>query len=125
MARSGVSVRVRAVHVALEGDAVLRDPPQPLEREDLEAAGVGEHRAVPGGEAVQAAHVADHRLAGPEVQMVGVAEDDLRAGAAHVGGAQAADDAVGADRHERGGLDLAVGEGERAGARGAGGALDA
>ena len=45
-----------AVHVALELDAVLRDPPQPLEREDLEAAGVGEHRAVPGGEAVQAAH---------------------------------------------------------------------
>ena len=42
-----------------------------------------------------------HVLAGAEVQVIGVAEDDLRAGAAHVGGAEAADDAVGAHRHER------------------------
>ena len=38
---------VGAVDVALELDAVLGDLPEPLEREDLEAARVGEHRAAP------------------------------------------------------------------------------
>ena len=44
---------------------------------------------------------ADHRLAGAEMQMVRVAQDDLGAGAAHVVGAETADHRVGADRHER------------------------
>ena len=74
---------------------------------------------------MEPAHGLDHVLAGAEVQVVGVAEDDLRAGALHVAGAQAAYDAVGADRHEGGGLDLAVGQGERAGAGEAFGGVEA
>ena len=77
---------VGAVDVALELDAVLADASEALEREHLEAAGIGEHRARPGGEAVEPAHRANHLLAGAEMQMVGVAEDDLRAGARHVAG---------------------------------------
>ena len=67
----------------------------------------------------------DHLLAGAEVEMVGVAEDDLGTGAAHVAGIETADHAVGAHRHECGGLDRrrAAGSACRR-ARGAGGGLD-
>ena len=106
---------VGAVDVRLELDAVLADPAEPFEREHLEAARIGEHGPPPGGEPVEPAHVADDLLAGTEVQVVGVAQDDLRAGALDVAGAQAADHAVGADRHEGRGLDGAVGQRERAG----------
>ena len=102
-----------AVDVAAELDAVLGDLAQGLEGEDLEAAGVGEHRAVPCREAVQAAEGLDHFLAGTEVQVVGVAQHDLRAGAADVVGMQAAHGAVRAHGHERRRLHRAVRQGER------------
>ena len=114
-----------AVHVALELDAVLLDPPQPLEREDLEAAGVGEHRPVPGGEAVEPAHARDDVLAGAEVQVIGVAEDDLRAGArARRRRCRPRTTPWVPTGMNAGRLDGAVGQGERAGARGAGRALE-
>ena len=64
-----------------EGDALVveADVAARLEREDLVAAGVGEHVARPVGEAVQAAERADHVGAGLEHQVVGVAEHDLHA----------------------------------------------
>ena len=110
---------VGAVDVALEVDALLGDPPEAFQREDLKASRVGEHRALPRGEPVEPAHRLDHFLAGPEVEVVRVAENDLGAGAAHVGRAEAADDPMGADRHERRRLHLAMRQRERAGARGA------
>ena len=62
-----------------EGDAlvVARDD-RVAEREDLEAAGVGQDRPVPGHEAVQAAELGDQVRAGPEVQVVGVARAGSR-----------------------------------------------
>ena len=52
--------------------------------------------------------------------MVGVAQDDLGAGAARTSfGAETAHDRVGPHRHERRRLDFAVGQRERAGAGGA------
>ena len=44
--------------------------------EDLVAAAVGEERAVPAGEAVQAAELGDQRVAGAQHQVVGVGEQD-------------------------------------------------
>ena len=49
------------------------------EREDLVAARVGEDRAVPAHERVQAAELRDQLLARPQVQVVRVAEQDRRA----------------------------------------------
>ena len=115
---------IGAVHMTLKLDPVLADPPETLEREDLEPAGVGEHRARPGGEPVQAAHVADDVLAGTQVQMIRVAEDDLGAGAADVLGAESADDTVGADRHEGRRLHRAVRQGEGARSRGSLGGVE-
>jgi hypothetical protein len=62
-----------------EGHARLGDLAPVGQREHLEAAGIGEDRAVPAGEAVQATVRLDDLQAGPQEQVEGVAEDDLRA----------------------------------------------
>jgi hypothetical protein len=113
-----------SIDVALEFHAVLGDAAKSLEREHLKATRVGEHRPVPGCEPVQATHLLDHRFSRPEVQVVGVAEDYLGPGAAYVVGTETPHDSMGAYRHEGGGLHLAVGKGERAGASQAIGALN-
>ena len=46
---------------------------------DLKAAGVSEHGARPADEAMQSAHAADRFVSGAQVEMIGVAENDLRA----------------------------------------------
>jgi hypothetical protein len=81
----------RAGDVAAEVDAVLVDAPHPLEREDLEAARVGEDGPVPRHEAVEPAELADERVAGAQVEVVGVAEDHAAAGAAQVVGVEPLD----------------------------------
>ena len=74
---SGVKRSGGAVVDRAERDAVVVDREQRVaEREDLEAARIGEDRPVPARERVQPAELLDHVLAGPEVQVVGVAEDD-------------------------------------------------
>ena len=72
----------RAVDVALEGDRLLRHLGDLGQRHDLEAAGVGEDRPLPAHEAVQAAEPRHPLGAGPQHQVVGVAEDDVGAGLA-------------------------------------------
>jgi hypothetical protein len=68
---------------------------------------------------MQPAHVAYHRFPGPQMEMIGIAQDDLGTGSPDVRGAEPPDDTVSADRHERGGLDLAMRQGQRPGAGGA------
>ena len=106
----------RAIDVADELDPVLLDLPESLEGKHLEAARVGEHRAVPGGEAVEPAQRLYHRLAGPEMQMIGVAQDDLRAGPEYLVRMQPAHRPVGPHRHECRSLHRAVWQGEGSGA---------
>ncbi len=74
----GEKVRT-AVEVRAEADAVVGDFAQRVEGEDLEAAGVSEHGARPTDEAMQAAHAADGFVAGAQIEVIGVAEDDLGA----------------------------------------------
>ena len=116
---SGVNGAARAVDVALELDAVLGDAAQRLEREHLEAARVGEDRTVPRHERVQSADLAHERVARPQMQVVGVGEDHLRARLAQVARVERLHRRQRADRHERRRLDGAVRRGEGAGARGA------
>ena len=63
----------------LEDDAVVGDLAQPAQAEDLEAAGIGEDGARPGHEAVQPAHAADQLVAGPQIEMIGVGQQDADA----------------------------------------------
>jgi hypothetical protein len=103
-----------SVHVTLEGDAVFFDAAETFEREDLEAAGVGEHGAIPGGEAMEATHGLDHVLARADVQVIGVAEDDLRAGTAHHLRREALDGRLCANGHKCRSLHLSMRSVQRA-----------
>ena len=103
-----------AVDVGGEGDPLLPDLPQGRQGEHLEPAGVRQDGAVPVHELVEAPHLPDDLVPGPQVQVVGVGELDL---AAHlfqiVGGDAAFDGTLGAHVHEHRRLDhAAVGAGE-------------
>ena len=63
-------------------DPVVVDHPQVAQRDDLEAARVGQDRPVPAHEPVQPAEALDALVAGAQVQVVGVRQDDRRAGVA-------------------------------------------
>jgi hypothetical protein len=65
---------------------------------------------------VQPAELADQPVAGPEVQVVGVAEQDLRAEVAHLVGVQRLDGRLRAHRHEDGRSHLAAHGAKHAGA---------
>ncbi len=67
---------------------------------------------------MQSAQLPHHSLAGAEMEMVGIAEDDLCAGAGHFRRMQSAHGAVGPHRHERRCLDRPMRQGEEAGAGG-------
>ena len=79
------------------------------QREDLETAAVGQDGAVPAVELVQATCTLNDVHAGTQVQVIGVAQDDLRldvlAKFRHVDGLDGAHSAHG---HENGSLDLAM-----------------
>ncbi len=104
----------RAVEVAAERDPIVVHDAQVAERDDLEAAGIGEDRAVPGHEPVQAAEPLDPLVARSQVQVVRVGEDDRGADLADVVGMERLHGRVRADRHELRGLDDAVGQLEAA-----------
>ena len=73
---------------------------------------------------MQPAELGDHVVARAEVQVVGVAENDLRADGAQLVRVEALDRALRPDRHECRRLHVAVGGTEDAGARGAVGGGD-
>ena len=123
----------RAVEVAPEGDAVLVHLGQPVlagcddvvdrcgvrvhreglletgaEAQHLEAARVGERRARPGHEGAKPAGLGDELVAGLEVQVVRVAENGLGADAAQGVRRDGLDRRAGANRNERGRLDVSV-----------------
>src|SRR5271157_1136892 len=62
-----------------ETDAIVRDLAQSAEAKNLKSARVGEQRARPAHKPVQPAHAPDGLVAGTQVEMIGVAQYDLRA----------------------------------------------
>ena len=99
----------RAVEVRGEGDAVVVDSAKVRQREDLEAAGVGQDRSVPAHEPMQPAEAGDALGGRAQAQVIRVAEDHLRTGGAQVAGRQRLHRRLGPDRHELGRVDRAVG----------------
>ena len=98
-----------AVEVRGKGHALLGDLAQLCEAEHLKSAAVGEDGAVPAGKLVQTAHLCHQLVARTQMQMVGVAEHDLRTDVLQVMGRQAAlDGAGGGNILECGGLHRAV-----------------
>ncbi len=75
----GEAGRRAVVDVAKRDSVVIDGEQRVAEREDLETARVGEDRPVPAHEPVQPAELRDQCVAGAEVQVVGIAEQDLGA----------------------------------------------
>ncbi len=109
----------RAVDRAGESRRLLCDLGQLRQRHDLEAAGIGQDGPAPAAEAVQAAQTLHPLRAGPQHQVHGVAEDDVRAGGGDLVHGHGLDRRRGADRHEGGRSDVAARGAQHAGARGA------
>ncbi len=105
--------------MALEGHPVLADLGDLGQRHHLEAAAVGQDRPLPAHQVMQAAQPLHPLGPGPEHQVIGVAEQDVGPGLAHLIHRQRLHRAGRGHRHEGGRADLAPGGGEDAGAGGA------
>jgi hypothetical protein len=118
--RFGSELALRAIDVAAELDALFSDSPERLQGEDLKTARVGEDRAIPAHERVEAAHLRDQVIARAQVEVVGVREDHLGARLAELARVEGLHRRLGTDRHEGRRRDGAVRGRENAGAGGAG-----
>ena len=117
-AQLGSELVIGAVEVRLKPHPLAPNAVQLGETPHLEPAGIGQQQPIPGHEAVQSPHLADEPMPGPQVEMVGVAEDDLGAQLPQIGLAKGLHRSLRPHRHERGGVNTAAGVGEYAGARG-------
>ncbi len=90
----------RPVDMRAEGDALLGELAQLGQRHHLEAAAVGQDRPLPVHEIMQPAQRRHLLGARPQHQMIGVAEEDIRPGLAHLLGIHGFHRAHGAHRHE-------------------------
>ena len=108
MARSGVSSSSRPSRCERKVTPVVGHPVPVRQAEDLEPARIGQDRAVPAHERVQPAECRHHLLARPQGQMIGVGQQHPRPGGAELVGREPLDRRLGADRHERRGLDRPV-----------------
>ena len=88
-------------------DAPFRNGAELGERHDLIAAGIGQDWPVPAHEAMKAAKARDALGARPQHQMIGVAQDDVRARRLDVVEEHRLDRRRGAHRHESGRPDRA------------------
>src|SRR5882762_5369105 len=70
---------LRAVEVRTEAHAFIGNLSQFRQAENLVAAGIGENRAVPRHELMKATQLPDQCVAWPQIQMISVGKDDLRA----------------------------------------------
>src|SRR5262249_18334635 len=68
-----------AVKVGTKADALIGDFSKFGQTEYLITAGIGENGPVPGHEFVQTAQLANPLVAGTQIKVVGIAENDLRA----------------------------------------------
>jgi hypothetical protein len=100
-------------------DAVFVDLALTGQAEDLEAARIGEDRPVPAHERVQPAEAFDQLVAGTQVEVIGVGQDELCAGFVQIARLQRLDIGLGAHRRKGRHLDRPVGRGKGAEAGGA------
>ena len=66
-----------AVEVGRKIDALLLDLAQACQRKDLKSAGIGQNRAVPRHEFVQAAEIMHGLVARAQMEMIGIGKLDL------------------------------------------------
>ena len=99
-----------SVDVRLEFHPLFADFASVFEAVYLKSAAVGEHGAGPGAECVQAAGLFENVGSGAQVEVVGIAQNDVRSGiGSEQVGANPFDGALGSYGHEYGGRNRPVG----------------
>ena len=98
----------RTINVTLEGDAVIVDLAGLREREDLKAAGIGEHGRRPLHELMQTAHITDEFIAGPQIEVVGIAQDERGLNVFEMLGREGFDRGLGTDRRKYRGRNITM-----------------
>ena len=93
---------LRSVYVALKVHAVVVHIADLGQRENLVAAGIGENRALPAHEVVEATELRHEIVPRPQVQVIGIGQHHLCAQRVDLLHDQALHGALGAHRHERG-----------------------
>ena len=104
-----------SVQVGLELDPLFGDPREALEAEGLKAPAVGQDGPVPLHKAVKPPLRANHLVARPKVEVVGVGHDDLRADFPKLVRGEGFDRGLGSDGHEGRRLHRTVGGQQLAG----------
>ena len=97
-----------AVQMRAEAHALIRHLAQLAQTEDLKAAGVGQQRPRPAHKPVQPAHAPYGLVSGPQVEVIGVAQDNFGAQRFQNVLRDGLNRAGGAHRHEDRRLDRAV-----------------
>ena len=100
-----------AVVERFEADPVAVDLRGIAEAEDLETAGIGENGPIPAHELVQPTRTRHHTRARPEIQVIGVRQDNAGARLRELPRRQGFDRRPCAHRHEAGSLHHTVGRG--------------
>ena len=86
--------------MVIEVDAFFRNSSEFCEREYLKSTTVGEDRAVPGHESMKSSKVFDHLKTRSQEEMIGVAENNLRAHRTKLLRGHRLDGALGSNGHE-------------------------
>ena len=105
---SGVSRCAEPSRCERKSRALLVDRAPRGQAEDLVAAAVGQDRPRPADERVEAAAPRDEVVAGPQIEMIGVAQENVGAELLEIAVHDALDGALRADRHEGRRLNVAV-----------------
>ena len=107
-----------AVQVGVEDDSLFGDLANLGEAPDLETSRIGQNRPRPVHEFVEAAHLADQFMAWPQVEMIGIRENDFGVEIfLDLPRHQAFNRRLGTDGHKYRGFDDAVGGMEQSGPR--------
>src|SRR3984893_2987566 len=114
----------RSVQVGAEGHACFCHLTQLVQTENLETARSGEHRAGPGHEAVQPSQLADLFHSRPQIEMVGIPQNNLYAEFLKNVLGNAFDRGQRAHRHEHRGLHDSMRRSQPSGASGTGASFD-
>lgn len=107
----------RAVQMRLKLDSLLAQLAERVQAEDLKSSAVAQYRVLPGHEPMQPPELIDRRVAGPQIQMIGVAQDDRRPSFFEHLLRQRLDCPLRADGHEGRSIKRAVSGSDSAGSR--------
>ena len=105
----GAEKVARAIYVGAKLDTILGDLALSGQAEHLEATRIGQDGAIPAHKAVQSAHLGHQVRSGTQIEVIGIAQDQLDPQFSKIPRIEGLDCRLGANRGKSRGRDLAVG----------------